>query len=85
MASLVMKNFLSRAGPKHYMRNDPSDRPIQTNGTHRRVIRELFALDVFGPRTAIGRELLSYLTCLHTTTFMLLSLFSLVGTIRLEI
>ena len=34
---------------------------------------------------APGSKLLSYLTCLHTTTYMLLSIFSLVETITLEI
>ena len=36
-------------------------------------------------RTPIGSELLSYWTCLHTTTFMLLRIFSLVETVSLKI
>jgi len=41
--------------------------------------------DVFEVRTAPGSELLSYLTCLHTTSFIILSIFSLVKTISLKI
>ena len=43
------------------------------------------ACNVFEPRTATGSALFSYLTSLHTTTLMLLSLFSLEETIILKI
>ena len=41
--------------------------------------------DVSERRTATGSELFYYLTCLHTITFILLSIFSVVETIRLKI
>ena len=46
-------------------------------------IRDLI---VFEPRTATGGELFSYLTCLHTTTFIFLLkyLFLLTETISLK-
>ena len=42
-------------------------------------------MQVFEPRTATGSVLFSFLTCLDTTTFILLSVFSLVETISLKI
>ena len=50
-----------------------------------RSIRELKGGDVFELRTATGCELFSNLTCLHTTIFALLSMFSLVDEISLKI
>ena len=41
--------------------------------------------DVFEARTSTGSELLSYLTCLHTTSFIILNIVSLVKTISLKI
>ena len=41
--------------------------------------------DVSERRTATGSELFYYLTCLHTITFILVSIFSVVETIRLKI
>ena len=40
---------------------------------------------VFETRTATGSELFSLLTCLHTTTFTLLSIFSLLEMISIKI
>ena len=40
---------------------------------------------IFEPRTDAGSVLFSYFTCLHTTTFIFLSLFALVETISLKI
>ena len=40
--------------------------------------------DVFDARTATGIELLSYLTCLHTTSFIILNTFLLLKTISLK-
>ena len=40
---------------------------------------------VFDTRTATGSELFSLLTCLHTTTFISLSVFSLLETLILKI
>lgn len=34
-----------------------------------------YARDYFEPQTATGSELFPYLTCLHTTTFILFSVF----------
>ena len=47
--------------------------------------RRAKACDVFEPRTATGSEVFFYLTCLHTTTVTLLSIFSLVETISSKI
>ena len=41
--------------------------------------------NVFEPRTATGNEPFFYLTCLHTITFILLSILSLVQMISLKI
>ena len=41
--------------------------------------------DVFEARTSTRSELLSYLTCLHTTSFIILNIVSLVKTISLKI
>ena len=43
------------------------------------------ARNIFEPRTATGSVLFSYLTSLHDTIFILLSIFSLVETISLKI
>ena len=39
---------------------------------------------MFEMRTATGNELFSLLTCLHTTTFISLSIFSLLDTLSLK-
>ena len=49
------------------------------------VLGSFLACKVFEPRTATRGALFSYLTSLHTTTLMLLSLFSLAETIILKI
>ena len=48
-------------------------------------IPQHIACNVFELRTDTGSELFSYFTCLHTTTFIFLSLFALVETITLKI
>ena len=43
------------------------------------------APEVFEPRTTTGSGMFSYLTCLHTATFILLTIFSLAETVSLKI
>ena len=53
-------------------------RPYLVLGSGEILCRPWYA-NVFEPHTAIGSELFFFLTCLHTTTFLLLSIFSLWG------
>ena len=63
--------------------------PGTTNTVDVRVGRPIGRLikqeTFFEPRKVTGSELFSYLTCLHTTTFILMSTFLLVETISLKI